>query len=209
MRTSKHLRTTGPTSRKLVAAAGKTGVVAAAVGLAVGAFTPAASADGAQTQTLHAHGVAAAGLEVIDFNPNSSNRPPVTPPDGCWLSDTTALVSTGGEAVLHMIGNTTGFWLTDTYAGSAAVYPLVLDNGVPVTDSEGNDEVDTTQPPLVTGHLAVWLGEEDNSQNGVFHSTLNFQGTDASGTARDLTGHFQFTIDANGQPTVSLGSLTC
>lgn len=166
-----------------------------------------ADGNGAQTQTLHAHGTDAFGLEELDlFSP----PPGITPPVNCWLGTTNAIVSTNGNGVFHFTGNKTGTWFTTTYTGDAAVYPLILVNGQPVTDpNTGNNEVDTSAAPLATGHLTQWFGDENNNKNGVEHATVTFKGTDAAGEPANLQGHFQFATNANGQPTAILGSLTC
>lgn len=172
-----------------------------------------AGGNGAQSFTQHAHGSDAAGLDVVDFNPNSPNTPPgVAAPPGCWLPATYALVSTDGNAVAHGTGNKTGFWFTSTYTGDAAAYPLVLDqNGNPIPDpnNQGNDEVDTTAAPIATGHLTTWFGNEDNNKNGVFHATVTFHGTDSSGNPANISGHFQFAMNAKGQPTAMVATVNC
>lgn len=172
-----------------------------------------AGGNGAETFTQHAHGTDSAGLVVVDFNPNSQNTPPgITVPSGCWLPDTYALVSTDGNAVAHGTGNKTGFWFTSTYTGDAAVLPLVLDsNGNPVPDpnNQGNDEVDMNATPIATGHMTTWFGTEDNNKNGVLHATVTFHGNDTSGNPADISGHFQFATNANGQPTAMVGTVNC
>jgi hypothetical protein len=50
---------------------------------------------------------------------------------------------------------------------------------------------------------------EDNNKNGVQHATASFHGTDASGSAVNLNGHFQFAMNASGQPTAIVGTVTC
>ena len=200
-----------PWNRRLI----KAGLLIGSAGLFIGssAGTAWAGGNGAQTFTMHAHGTDAAGLVVVDFNPNSQNTPPgVTAPAGCWLPDTYALVSTDGNAVAHGIGNKTGFWFTTTFTGDAVVLPLVLDqNGNPIPDpnNQGNDEVDMTATPIASGHMTTWFGSEDNNKNGVLHATLSFHGTDADGGGVNLNGHFQFAMNANGQMTATVGSITC
>lgn len=86
----------------------------------------------------------------------------------------------------------------------------MLDNGLPVADpTTGNNLVDTTAPPAATGHLTQWFGSEDNNKNGVQHATVHFDGTDAAGDPVSLDGHFQFALNANGQPTAMVASITC
>lgn len=197
--------------------ASKLAVLAGVSSLTLGGFGGIAWAggNGAQTFTQHVHGSDVAGMLVVDFNPNSPNnggpgRP--TLPDGCWMTQDDALVSTVGNAVLHGIGNKTGFWFTSTYTGQADVWPLVLDsNGNPVDDGTGNnnDAVDTSGSPLATGHMTLWFGQEDNNKNGVIHATVSFNGVDANGTPVSLTGHFQFATNANGDITAATGSISC
>ena len=195
--------------------ASKLAVLAGVSGLTFGGFGGVAWAggNGAQTFTQHAHGSDAAGLVVLDFNPNSPNNSGgPTAPEGCWLSQDDALVSTVGNAVAHGIGNKTGFWFTTTYTGQADVWPLVLDsNGNPIDDGTGNhnDAVDTSGTPLAAGHLTIWFGQEDNNKNGVTHATVSFNGVDANGTPVSLTGHFQFATNAKGDVTVASGNISC
>jgi hypothetical protein len=177
--------------------------------LSVGLLGGAAWATPGQTDTQHIHGDAT-GLVEVDFNPNSQNAVPVTLPSTCWLSPDDGIVSTDGNAIQHSTFNKTGGWFTTTYTGGAAVYPLVLNNGVPVQDpNTGNNEVDTTNGPLATGHLTTWFGNEDNNKNGVTHATASFHGTLADGTAVNLNGHFQVATNANGVFTVVGGGVTC
>lgn len=173
-----------------------------------------AGGNGAQTFTQHAHGSDVAGLVVVDFNPNSPNNggPGPTVPDGCWMTQDDAIVSTVGNAIQHGIDNKTGFWFTSTYTGQADVWPLVLDsNGNPIDDGSGNhnDAVDPSGSPIATGHLTLWFGQEDNNKNGVTHATVSFNGVDANGTPVNLKGHFQFATNANGDVTAATGSITC
>ncbi|HEX4864520.1 MAG TPA: hypothetical protein VFV02_10630 [Acidimicrobiales bacterium] len=196
--------------RKSVRASVLLGAACVALGSLGG--TAWAGGNGAQTFTQHAHGSDAAGLVVVDFNPNSQNNPGISAPAGCWLPDTYALVSTNGNAVAHGIGNNTGFWFTTTFTGQAEALPLVLDtNGNPIPDpnNTGNDLVDTTAAPIATGHMTTWFGSEDNNKNGVFHATLTFHGTDIAGNPADISGHFQFAMNANGQPTAMVGTVSC
>lgn len=205
----------GRNSRSLVRA-GRTAVTGVLLGgaLAAGSFSAAAWAggNGAQTNTFNFHGSDAFGAVELDLNPNSASPPPpgISLPSGCWLTQDNGILSTFGNGVLHGIGNKTGFWFTTTYAGDAAVFPLIEVNGVPVSDpNTGNDEVDTSAAPLATGHLTQWFGAEDNNKNGVTHATVSFNGTDAAGNPVSLNGHFQFGTNASGQPTAMVGSITC
>jgi hypothetical protein len=194
-------------------AAKTTGLLAAAVlaGLASGG-TAWAGGNGAQSQTLNAHGTAVFGLDELDLNPNSASPPPpgISLPVGCWLSQDEGIISTNGNAILHDITNKTGEWFTTTYTGQAAVFPLIEINGVPVVDpTTGDDEVDSSGTPIATGHLTQWFGNEDNNKNQVSHATVHFDGTDASGNPVSLFGHFQATFNAAGQPTATSATFTC
>lgn len=197
--------------------AAKVAVLAGIASLTLGGLGGVAWAggNGAQTFTQHVHGSDAAGLVVLDFNPNSPNNGGPggpTVPDGCWMTQDDALVSTIGNAIQHGIGNKTGFWFTTTYTGQADVWPLVLVNGVPVDDGTGNnnDAVDTSSgTPIATGHLTVWFGQEDNNKNGVTHATVSFNGVDANSNPVSLTAHFQIATNASGDVTAMTGSISC
>ena len=188
----------------------KLGVTAAVAALALGSLGSlgaTAWADGAATSTFHVHGADAFGVMEID---NFAPPPGVSVPSDCWLGTTNGLISTNGNGVFHWTANKTGFWMTGTYTGDAAVYPLVLVDGQPVMDpNTQSNEVDTSAAPLATGHLTQWFGNEDNNKNGVEHATVTFRGTDASGNPVSLQGHFQFATNANGDPTAVFGSITC
>ncbi len=169
-----------------------------------------AAGNGAQTSTQHLHGDAT-GLVELDLNPADAPAG-LAPPVGCWFTTTEGIVSTDGNAIMHNTTNKAGdFWFTTTYTGGGAVYPLVLDsNGNPIQDPvSGNNEVDTSAAPLATGHLTTWFGQEDNNKNGVLHATVSFHGTETNGTAVNLNAHFQLGSNAHGQPTATVGSVTC
>jgi hypothetical protein len=202
-------RRTRGTARRHTATKAAVMLGIASLGTFVSGATAWAGGNGAETQTFHVHGTSAFGIDELDLNPTGA-PPGVSVPANCWLGQDNGIISTDGNGVFHMIGNKTGFWFTSTYTGEAAVYPLVLDNGVPVSDpNTGNNEVDTSQPPLATGHLTQWFGNEDNNKNGVEHATVTFKGTDSSGNPVNLDGHFQFAMNANGEPTATVGSITC
>lgn len=165
------------------------------------------------TQTFHAHGADAFGMDELDLNPNSASPPPpgISLPSNCWLGQDNGIISTYGNGIFHDTMNKTGDWFTTTYTGDAAVYPLVEDsNGVPAFDPNTmNDIVDSSGTPLATGHLTQWFGSEDNNKNGVQHATVHFNGTDKDGHPVSLFGHFQFAINAHGDPTAMSGAITC
>jgi hypothetical protein len=178
-------------------------------GLMVGSMVgPAwAGANGSTTQTQHAHGADAAGQVVIDFLPQNL---PAPLPSTCWVNPNYALVSTDGNGIQHSTVNKAGdFWFTTTYTGDAAMYPIVFQSpGVPQVDANGNDVVDMSQPPVATGHLTTWFGQEDNKQNGVNHATLSFEGTLASGQSVSLHGDMHIGSSASGNQQVH-GSVYC
>lgn len=203
-----------PSTKRAGIMAGRAATLLGAAALTGFAFggTAWAGGNGAQSQTYNAHGAAAYGLDEIDLNPNSASPPPpgISLPVGCWLTQDEGIISTDGNVIFHQIGNKTGWWFTTTYAGQAAVYPLVEVNGVPVVDpNTGNDEVDNSAAPLATGHLTQWFGSEDNNKSQVIHATVHFDGTDVSGNPVSLFGHFQLTFNAAGQPTATSATFTC
>jgi hypothetical protein len=184
--------------------------VALASGLGIGLLAAPAAAAPGQAFTMNFHGADAYDQLVTDFLPGGPA--PVTLPSGCWFQATDAFMSISGNLIEHGIGNKTGFWYTSTFTGTAGVYPIVFDPqhpGKPLLDDNGNDVVDTTQPSAANGHLTLWFGQEDNNKNGVTHATLTFKGTDSSGNAVQMTGHFQVAFNALGVPTVVNGALTC
>jgi hypothetical protein len=108
-------------------------------------------------------------------------------PSGCFAAD---LVITG-NAVLHTTTNNAGdFWLTETVEGSATVT--------------------VAGSTLFSGHAAAWFGLEFNAQNFVApHFTANAVGTLADGTSVRIHQEGQFTVNAQGVPTVSRVTATC
>jgi hypothetical protein len=184
--------------------------------LTVGLLGGSAWAAPSQGFTSHGDGTGPTQVEV-DFFPSPGNPSPSLPA-GCWLSANDAIVSTGGNQIMHGIGNKNGGWFTTTYTGDAAVFPLVLDaNGSPIPDlNTGNNEVNTSVAPLATGHLTTWFGDENNggvkndvAKVDVEHATASFHGTDANGNAVNLNGHFHIGTNQYGQPTATVGSVTC
>jgi hypothetical protein len=177
-------------------------------GLMVGSMVgPAwAGGNGSTTNTQHIHGDTA-GQVVLDFLPQSL---PAPLPDGCWVNPAYALVSTDGNAIQHTtVNKAQDFWFTTTYTGGAAMYPIVFASpGVPQVDKNGNDVVDTSQPPVATGHLTTWFGMEDNKQNGVDHATVSFEGTLASGQSVSLHGEMHMGTSASGNQQMH-GSVSC
>ncbi len=102
-------------------------------------------------------------------------------PAGCVPGD---LVITG-NGVLHMTTNNAGdFWETGTVEGVATAAGF-------------------------TGHAAAWFGVENNAQNSVNHFTANAVGTLSDGTSLRIHQEGQFTVNANGIPTVTRVTTTC
>lgn len=207
MNRSTNKRTTGRAARATTALV----ALGALTGFASGG-TAWAGGNGAQAQTFNVHGTAAFGIDELDLNQNSPNPPPpgIVAPAGCWLGTDNGILSTDGNVIFHQIDNKTGGWFTTTYTGQAEVFPLVEVDAVPQVDpNTQNDEVDTSAPPIASGHLTTWFGDEDNNRNEVTHATVHFRGTDNSGNPVDLFAQFQLGTNANGQMTVENASITC
>jgi len=175
-----------------------TTLIAALAAAALMVAVPAlADGNGSTTDTQHAHGSDVAGIGVIGITP------PPDAPAGCPLQLPIAFVPISGNAIQHDTTNKAGDdWFTTTFTGTVDAYAGVI------TDDEG--DVAPTGPMLYSGHLTTWFGAEDNKQNGVFHSTLDFHGTspDGSSTVR-LHGNFDVTTNANGKLTATPVNLTC
>jgi hypothetical protein len=108
-------------------------------------------------------------------------------PAGCVGGD--LLIS--GNGVLHMTVNNAGdSWVTGTVEGLATV-----------TDAGG--------VTLFSGHAAAWFGSENNAQNNVQHFIANANGTLANGTPLHIHQEGQFTVNAQGVPTVTRVTVTC
>jgi len=105
-------------------------------------------------------------------------------PAGCVAGD---LVITG-NGVLHTTVNNAGdSWMTGTVEGSATT-----------TGSSG-----------FSGHGVAWFGTEDNAQNSVNHFIANSTGTLSDGSSVSIHQEGQFTVNANGLPTVTRVTTTC
>ena len=90
-----------------------------------------------------------------------------------------------GNGVLHMTTNNAGdFWETGTVEGAAAATGF-------------------------TGHAVAWFGVEDNAQNSVNHFIADAVGTLSDGTSLTIHQEGQFTVNANGIPTVTRVTVTC
>ncbi len=108
-------------------------------------------------------------------------------PAGCVPGD----LFISGNGVLHITVNNAGdSWTTGTVEGAATV-----------PDGRGGT--------LFSGHAAAWFGIEDNAQSNVQHFTANADGTLTNGTPVHIHQEGQFTINAQGIPTVSRVTVTC
>jgi hypothetical protein len=102
-------------------------------------------------------------------------------PAGCVPGD----LVISGNGVLHMTVNNAGdFWETGTVEGAATAAGF-------------------------TGHATAWFGVENNAQNSVNHFIANAVGTLSDGTSLRIHQEGQFTVNANGIPTVSRVTTTC
>lgn len=90
-----------------------------------------------------------------------------------------------GNGVLHMTVNNAGdVWVTGTLEGAATATGF-------------------------SGHAAAWFGVEQNAQNSVNHFIANAEGTLTDGTPLKIHQEGQFTVNANGIPTVTRVTTTC
>lgn len=102
-------------------------------------------------------------------------------PAGCVPGD----LMINGNGVLHMTVNNAGdVWVTGTLEGAATATGF-------------------------SGHAAAWFGVEDNAQNSVNHFIANAVGTLSDGTPLTIHQEGQFTVNANGIPTVTRVTTTC
>ena len=102
-------------------------------------------------------------------------------PAGCVSGD----LVISGNGVLHMTVNNAGdTWITGTIEGPASATGF-------------------------SGHAAAWFGVEDNAQNSVNHFIANAVGTLSDGTPLRIHQEGQFTMNANGLPTVTRVTTTC
>ena len=102
-------------------------------------------------------------------------------PAGCVPGD----LVISGNGVLHVTVNNAGdSWMTGTVEGAATATGF-------------------------TGHAVAWFGVEDNAQNSVDHFIANASGTLSNGTPLSIHQEGQFTVNANGMPTVTRVTTTC
>jgi hypothetical protein len=102
-------------------------------------------------------------------------------PAGCVPGD---LVITGNGVLRTTVNNAGDTWVTGTVEGSATATGF-------------------------TGHAVAWFGVEDNAQNSVNHFIANASGTLSNGSSLSIHQEGQFTVNANGVPTVTRVTATC
>ncbi len=112
------------------------------------------------------------------------------------------MISNDGNGVEHLTVNGTGDWFTTMFEGDATVFPVLgFDpTGKPILGA-----------PTFQGHLTTCFGAQDNNQNRVFHTTLNYHATSLSnpGQTVDLHGNFGVTTNARGQVTATPINISC
>jgi hypothetical protein len=131
------------------------------------------------------------------------------PPPGCPIqTGPNAIVSTGGNGVMHESTNKNGDWGGQTYEGQA-----VLEYVPGGFDANGNPVGSVT--PLYEGHVTLWGGGGNNkagqTEGGL---TLTFQGTAIVGAgAPSATIHIHIdghmTTNNGGTPTASSMNVSC
>lgn len=160
------------------------------MGLGVfGALTMPSTALADDTKTVHI------STQVV---------PLTAPPDlpaSCPVQLPVVIVSNNGNGVVHLNVNNNGDWFTSTYEGDATLSQLLGFSGRRAIAG----------PPLFQGHLETWFGSEDNKQNSVIHTTLNYHGTSLTDPSLSISihGFFGLTTNANGDVTANPISLDC
>jgi hypothetical protein len=101
--------------------------------------------------------------------------------------------SATGNGVEHFNANSTGDWSTFTFEGQGTV-----------SQTAGPLAGDTFQ-----GHVVDWTGAAMNLQNGLFHTTFNFDGTDAAGQSLSMHVEGQFTVNTDGSPHLMRIDVSC
>jgi hypothetical protein len=102
-------------------------------------------------------------------------------PAGCVPGN---LVITGNGVLHKTVNNAGDSWETGTIEGAATATGF-------------------------TGHAMAWFGVENNAQNTVNHFVANAVGTLSDGTSLRIHQEGQFTVNANGMPTVTRVTTTC
>jgi hypothetical protein len=101
--------------------------------------------------------------------------------------------SATGNGVHHVNANSTGDWFTFTFEGQGTV-----------SQTAGPFAGDAFQ-----GHVVDWTGAATNLQNGLFHTTFNFDGTDAAGQSLRMHVEAQFTVNTDGSPHLMRIDVSC
>jgi hypothetical protein len=101
--------------------------------------------------------------------------------------------SATGNGVQHFNANSTGDWFTFTFEGQGTVL-----------QTAGPLKGDAFQ-----GHVVDWTGAAMNLQNGLFHTTFNFDGTDAAGQSLRMHAEAQFTVNTDGSPHLMRIDVSC
>jgi hypothetical protein len=103
-------------------------------------------------------------------------------------------VTATGNGVQHFNANKAGdFWFTSTFEGQGTI-----------VQTAGPQAFDVFQ-----GHLMDWVGGANNLQNGLFHATFNFNGTDAAGQSLGLHAAALFTVNPDGTMNLSHIDVNC
>ena len=101
--------------------------------------------------------------------------------------------SATGNGVQHFNANSTGDWFTFTFEGQGTV----LQTAGPLAGD------------AFQGHVVDWTGAAMNLQNGLFHATFNFDGTDAAGQSLRMHVEAQFTVNTDGSPHLMRIDVSC
>jgi len=130
------------------------------------------------------------------------------PPPGCPVqTGPNAIVSSGGNGVMHESTNKNGDWGGQTYEGDATF------ESVPGGfDTNGNPVGPVT--PLYEGHLTLWGGGGNNkagqTEGGL---TLTYQGSAISASAPSATIHIHIdghmTTNNSGTTTANTMHVSC
>jgi hypothetical protein len=115
---------------------------------------------------------------------------PITCPGG---STGLTFYSATGNGVKHFNANSTGDWFTFTFEGQGTV----LQTAGPLAGD------------AFQGHVVDWTGVAMNLQNSLFHTTFNFDGTDAAGLSLRMHVEAQFTVNTDGSPHLMRIDVSC
>ena len=101
--------------------------------------------------------------------------------------------SATGNGVRHFNANSNGDWFTFTFEGQGTVFQTA----------------GPLQGDVFLGHVVDWTGAAMNLQNGLFHTTFNFNGTDAAGQSLRMHVEAQFTVNTDGSPHLMRIDVSC